>query len=249
MSSPTAADLPKYLPLLFGGIPVTLELTAGSIVLVVLFGFLFGMSRPSRYRAISWPTGALVELLRGSSALVQLFWAYYVLPFFGIDLPAYAVGILVLGLNGGAYFSEVVRAGLASVPRGQSEAAVTLHMSRWFRFRRIILPQAVAVMVPPFGNELIDMLKFTSLLSLIAIHDLAYRADAIGTTLNDLGPVYGLTLLIYFALSIGLSLINSGIEVFANRWAGRATRRERGTRKSRPSASNVPRWAFPFLAG
>ena len=171
------------------------------------------------------------------------------LPFFGIDLPAYAVGILVLGLNGGAYFSEVVRAGLASVPRGQSEAAVTLHMSRWFRFRRIILPQAVAVMVPPFGNELIDMLKFTSLLSLIAIHDLAYRADAIGTTLNDLGPVYGLTLLIYFALSIGLSLINSGIEVFANRWAGRATRRERGTRKSRPSASNVPRWAFPFLAG
>lgn len=248
-AAPTAADLPSYLPLLLSGIPVTLEVTGAATVLVVLFGFLFGMCRPSRYRAIRWPTGAVVEVLRGSSAIVQLFWAYYVLPFFGINLPAFVVGMLVLGLNGGAYFSEVVRAGLAAVPRGQSEAAITLHMSRSFRFRRIILPQAVAVMIPPFGNQLIDMLKFTSLLSLIAIHDLAYNANAIGTTLNALGPVYGLTLLIYFTIAIVLSLLVSVIEVLANRWAGRATRGERVTKASRQSTSNVPRWAFPSLNG
>lgn len=247
MTAPLLASrtLGDYLPLLFGGIPVTLEVTFAAIVLVVLFGFLFGLGRSSGRRALRWPAGALVEFLRGSSAIVQLFWAFYVLPFLGIDLSPFTAGVLVLGLNGGAYFSEVVRAGLASVPRGQVEAAVALHLSPWFRFRRIMLPQALPVMVPPFGNALIDMLKFSALLSLVTIQELAYRADAIRSVLGESGPVYGLTLLIYFAMAVALSFGVSRLEVLANRWAGRPrrARRARVARHQRESA--VPHWAFP----
>ncbi|HEX4211830.1 MAG TPA: ectoine/hydroxyectoine ABC transporter permease subunit EhuC [Candidatus Dormibacteraeota bacterium] len=235
-------SLSQYLPLLLGGIPVTLEVTGMAIVLVVIFGFLFGLGRSSRSILLRLPSGLLVEVLRGSSAIVQLFWAFYVLPFLGVDLSPLTAGVLVLGLNGGAYFSEVVRAGLASVPHGQIEASVTLHLSPWYRFRRVILPQSLPVMVPPFGNALIDMLKFSALLSLVTIHDLAYRADAIGSVIPTPGPVYGITLALYFAMALGLSAIVSVIESQVNRWAGRAVRARRPFART---AGPVPRWAFP----
>jgi polar amino acid transport system permease protein len=238
--------LGDYLPLLLGGIPVTLEVTFAAIVLVVLSGFIFGLGRSSGHRLLRWPSGALVEFLRGSSAIVQLFWAFYVLPFLGVDLSPFTAGVLVLGLNGGAYFSEVVRAGMASVPRGQMEAAITLHMSTWFRFRRVLLPQALPVMIPPFGNALIDMLKFSALLSLVTIHELAYRADAIRSVLGESGPVYGLTLLIYFVIAIVLSFAVSRLEAVVSRWAGRTVRQKGADRTAaRRGGSVVPRWAFP----
>jgi polar amino acid transport system permease protein len=232
-----------YLPLLLGGIPITLELTFSAIILVVVSGFVFGLGRSSGIRAIRWPVGVVVEVLRGSSAIVQLFWAFYVLPFLGIELSPFAAGIMVLGLNGGAYFSEVVRASLASVPKGQTEAAVALNLSGWFRLTRVVLPQALPLMVPPFGNALIDMLKFTALLSLVTINELAYRADAIRSVLAEGGPVYGLTLLIYFALALIFSLAVQRLEAIVNRWAGRVDTRTGGSSTNR--MSGVPRWAFP----
>src|ERR1700730_4266453 len=211
-----------YLPLLLGGIPITLELTFSAIILVVVSGFVLGLGRSSGIRAFRWPIGFVIEVLRGSSAIVQLFWAFYVLPFLGIDLSPFTAGVIVLGLNGGAYFSEVVRASFASVPKGQSEAAVALNLSGWFRLTRVLLPQALPLMVPPFGNALIDMLKFTALLSLVTINELAYRADAIRSVLAEGGPVYGLTLLIYFALALIFSLAVQRLEAIVNQWAGRA---------------------------
>ncbi len=239
------ATLSDYLPLLLKGIPITLELTFAAITLVVVSGFVLGLGRSSRIRAIRWPCGFVVEVLRGSSAIVQLFWAFYVLPFLGIDLSPFAAGVLVLGLNGGAYFSEVVRASFASVPKGQTEAAVALNLSAWFRLTRVVLPQALPLMVPPFGNALIDMLKFTALLSLVTINELAFRADAIRSVLSEGGPVYGLTLLIYFALALIFSLAVQRLEMVANRWAGR-TDAGRGLSGSSPKpTSSVPRWACP----
>jgi polar amino acid transport system permease protein len=240
-----ATTLSDYLPLLLKGIPITLELTFASITLVVISGFVLGLGRSSRIRAIRWPCGFVVEVLRGSSAIVQLFWAFYVLPFLGIELSPFTAGVLVLGLNGGAYFSEVVRASFASVPQGQTEAAIALNLSAWFRLTRVVLPQALPLMVPPFGNALIDMLKFTALLSLVTINELAFRADAIRSVLSEGGPVYGLTLLIYFALALIFSLAVQRLEIVVNRWAGR-TDAGRGLRGSSPkSMSSVPRWAFP----
>jgi polar amino acid transport system permease protein len=240
-----APTLRDYLPLLFKGVPVTLELTFASIVVVVVAGFVFGLGRSSKSRLLRWPAGFAVEVLRGSSAIAQLFWAFYVLPFLGVELSPVVAGVAVLGLNGGAYFSEVVRAAFASVPKGQTEAAIALNLSAWFRLRRIILPQALPLMVPPFGNALIDMLKFTALLSLVTIQELAYRADAIRSVLADAGPVYGLTLLIYFAMSLVFSVLVQRLEVLVNRWAGRAEprRRDRGEAPA-PRSSGVPRWAF-----
>lgn len=240
------ADVPEptfrdYLPLLFQGIPVTLELTFAAISLVVVSGFIFGLGRSSKTRLLRWPCGLMVEVLRGSSAIVQLFWAFYVLPFMGIELSPFTAGVMVLGLNGGAYFSEVVRAAFASVPRGQTEAAVALNLSAWFRLTRVLLPQALPVMVPPFGNALIDMLKFTALLSLVTIQELAYRANAIRGVLVESGQVYGLTLLIYFALALILSLAVQRLEVLVNRWAGRTGSGISGSKRT----STVPRWAFP----
>jgi polar amino acid transport system permease protein len=241
-----ARTLPEYLPLLFGGVPVTLEVTFAAIVLVVVSGFVFGLGRSSGRRLLSWPCAIFVEVLRGSSAIVQLFWAFYVLPFLGVDLSPFTAGVLVLGLNGGAYFSEVVRAGFASVPRGQTEAAVALNLSPWFRFWRVLLPQALPVMVPPFGNALIDMLKFSALLSLVTIHELAFRADAIRSVLGESGPVYGLTLLMYFALAMALSILVTRLERLVNRWAGRPSAvAPQQTARARRANAAVPEWAFP----
>lgn len=244
MSDQSTPTLRDYLPLLFQGVPVTLELTFASIIVVIIAGFTFGLGRSSKSRFIRWPAGFAVEVLRGSSAIAQLFWAFYVLPFLGIDLSPFVAGIAVLGLNGGAYFSEVVRAAFASVPKGQTEAAVALNLSSWFRLRRIILPQALPLMVPPFGNALIDMLKFTALLSLVTIQELAYRADAIRSVLADAGPVYGLTLLIYFAISLALSAIVQRLEVVVNRWAGRTGHVQDASASPERRSSGVPRWAF-----
>jgi len=150
----------------------------------------------------------------------------------------------VLGLNGGAYFSEVVRAAFASVPKGQTEAAIALNLSAWFRLRRIILPQALPIMVPPFGNAVIDMLKFTALLSLVTIQELAYRADAIRSVLADAGPVYSLTLLIYFAMALALSILVQLLERLVNRWGGRSAKVAGAAGAKQRASSSVPRWAF-----
>jgi polar amino acid transport system permease protein len=240
MTDQSTPGLPDYLPLLFQGVPITLEATFASTALLVVSAFVFGLGRGSKNPFVRWPAGFVVEVLRGSSAIAQLFWAFYVLPYLGITLEPFTAGIAVLGLNGGAYFSEVVRAAFASVPKGQTEAAIALSLSPWFRLRRIILPQALPIMVPPFGNALIDMLKFTALLSLVTIQELAYRADAIRSVLADAGPVYSLTLLIYFAMSLTFSLLIQVLERLVNRWAGRTSHGE----SRRGATSSVPRWAF-----
>ena len=172
---------------------------------------------------LRWPAGFVIELFRGSSSLVQLFWAFYVLPFFGINLPALVAGVLVLGLNEGSYFSEVVRAGINAVPAGQREAAVTLGFSPGYRFFRIILPQALPVMIPPFGNALVTMLKFTSLVSLVTIQDLSFRADLVATSLGQSASVFGIIIVIYYALALLLGFGAKRLERSVNRRVGRVT--------------------------
>lgn len=228
-----------YLPFLLQGVPVTLGVTVMAMALAIPTSVILALSRDSRLRVLSWPAGFGVELFRGSSALVQLFWAFYVLPFFGVNLSPLFAGVLVLGLNEGSYLSEVVRSGLNAVPPGQREAAVTLHLPWHYRFFRIILPQALPLMIPPFGNALVTMLKFTALVSLVTIQDLAFRASLIRTSLGESGPVYAVTLGIYFALALVLA---GGVKLL-ERWVNR-----RAGREVRPlftkSHSAIPAWAL-----
>jgi len=235
----SAGSLWGYLPFLLMGIPVTLEITFLAMAVAIPVSVILAVSRNSRLAMLRWPAGFVIELFRGSSALVQLFWAFYVLPFFGINLPAMIAGVLVLGLNEGSYFSEVVRAGINAVSPGQREAAVTLGFSPLYRFFRITLPQALPIMIPPFGNALVTMLKFTALVSLVTIQDLSFRANLIGTSLGRSGPVFGLIIIIYFILALILARGAKLLEHHVNRRVGRDLARVTGA-----THSPVPEWAL-----
>src|SRR6516225_5625132 len=136
----------NYLPFFLGGIPVTLEVTFLAMAVAVPVAVILAIGRRSPHALIRWPAGFVIELFRGSSALVQLFWAFYVLPLFGLTLSPLVCGVVVLGFNGGSYMSEVVRAGLDAVPKGQREAALALGLPPRYRLFRIVLPQALPLM-------------------------------------------------------------------------------------------------------
>lgn len=228
-----------FLPFLLMGIPVTIEVTVLAMAVTLPVAVILALGRSSRLAVLRWPAGFIIELFRGSSSLVQLFWAFYVLPFFGIHLPALVAGVLVLGLNEGSYFSEVVRAGLNAVPAGQREAAVTLGFSPLYRFFRVILPQALPVMIPPFGNALVTMLKFTSLVSLVTIQDLSFRADTVATSLAQSALVFGIVIVIYYVLALLLGFGAKLLERSVNRRTGRTPHAV----ADRPHSS-VPAWAL-----
>lgn len=230
------------MPFLLGGVVVTLKITFIAMGLALPIAFLLAFGRMSRWAAARWAAGFVIETFRGTSAVVQLFWAFYVLPFFGINLSPMAAGIMVLAINEGSYFSEVVRASLKSIGPGQREAAVALHLPRGYTFRNVILPQALPVMIPPFGNALILMLKFTALVSLVTIQDLSFRAGLIRTSLGISGEIYGIVLIIYFVMAIGLAGLVMVLERAVNRWAGREVGPSRPFFSRRESP--VPLWAL-----
>lgn len=244
MTSPKS--LWDFLPFFLGGIPVTLEVTFLAIAVAIPVAVLLALGRKSPHAVVRWPAGFVIEFFRGSSALVQLFWAFYVLPLFGVTLPPLVCGVLVLGVNEASYMSEVVRAGLDAVPKGQREAAVALGLPAHYRLFRIILPQALPLMVPPFGNELVTMLKFTALVSLVTIQDLSFRASLIGDTLGQSGPIFGLTIVAYFILALLLGGLVRLLERAVARRAGRPVTAVAAPRSGRLLAvppSPVPAWA------
>lgn len=183
------------------GALVTISLTIFSALLALALGFIVGILRKSRFKIVRFLLGIYVEVFRGTSLLVQLFWIYFVLPMFGVTFSAMTAAILTLGLNYGAYVSEVVRSGIESVSEGQTEAAIALNMSRRQRMRRIILPQAFILMVPNLGNQLIELFKGTSLVSLITLTDLTYQGELLNGSTFESTKIYASLLLIYFVLA------------------------------------------------
>ena len=190
------------LPSLLSGAVVTIELTLGAAVVALLAAFSAGLARLSPSRFQRSLARIYVDIFRGTSALVQLFWVYFALPLLGISLDAMTAGILVLGLNAGAYGSEVVRGAIKSVPREQVEAAIALNLSERQTLWRIVLPQAILTMIPPFGNLLIELLKGTALVSLITLSELTFRGQMLRTAMLRSGEIFGLILLLYFLLSL-----------------------------------------------
>lgn len=209
------ADL---LPLL-KGLAVTVELTVCAAALAVPLALAAGYARTSRERWVRVPVSCYVEMFRGTSTLVQLFWFYYVLPLFGLSLPAEAVGIVVLALNSGAYGAEIVRGAIAAVPREQYEAANALNMTRTQMMWRVIVPQAIPAMLPPAGNLLIELLKNTALVSLITINELTSNAQILRAESLRTTELFGLILLMYFVMA---SLISNGMRRVE--WAFRRVR-------------------------
>lgn len=187
--------------LLKGGLIVTLEVTFFATILALVMGFVAGLGRLSRHKLVRAIVAIYVEIFRGTSLLVQLFWIYFALPIFGLELPAVQAGILAIGLNYGAYASEVVRSAIEAVPQGQTEAGIALNMTRKQRLWKIIIPQAFVAMLPNLGNQLIELLKSTSLVSLITLADLTYQANILKASTMETTKIYSLLLVIYFVIA------------------------------------------------
>lgn len=203
---------------ILAALPITIMLMVLSAMVAAPVAFGVGLARIAPIRVVRIAATAYVEVFRGSSALVQLFWAFYVLPFLGIDLDPIAAGVAVLGLNAGAYASEIVRGAVVAVPKVQWEAATALNLSRTARMVHVVLPQAVPAMLPTFGNVLIDILKGTAILSLITITELTRTVDQLavnGEVTFDFG--YTLLLVMYFILSLPLMGLIRAAEKFTGR--------------------------------
>lgn len=218
-----------YIGPLLRGAQVTIELTIYSTVLGGLFAFAFGIGRLS-HNAL-WRTGsiALIEVFRGTSLLVQLFWLYFALPIIGqtlgLDwrLPPVVAGTLALSLNIGAYGAEVVRGAVQAVPLSQYEAAKALDFTPRQTLWRIAIPQAVPEMMPSFCNLAVQNLKDTALVSLIGLSDLAFQAERIRNFTQDSVSIYTLLLLMYFGMALVLAACMRVLEHHVGRWRARGT--------------------------
>ena len=193
----------ELFPLMLEGAWVTVQVTFFGSLLAILAALVGAFGRLSPIAPLRWVAIAYIEVFRGSSLLVQLFWLYFVLPMppFNISLSAFNVAVIGLGLNIGAYGAEVLRGAIRSVHEGQYEACQALNMTPWQRAHRIILPQALLAAIPPGTNLLIELLKNTSLVSLITLSDLAFRARQLDQATLMTMEVFGLALVMYFVLA------------------------------------------------
>ncbi|MEZ5830305.1 MAG: ectoine/hydroxyectoine ABC transporter permease subunit EhuD [Dongiaceae bacterium] len=170
----------EILPVLAKASIVTIEATLLSFAIALVFGLVLAMLRMSS-SVVGWVTSAFVELVRSTPLLIQIFFLFFVLPRLGIVLDAFVAGVIALSLHYACYCSEVYRAGLEAVPRGQWEACTALNLSAWSTFKDIILPQAIPPIVPALGNYLVALFKDTPLLSAIAVLELVQTAKVLGS--------------------------------------------------------------------
>lgn len=215
-------QLVDLLPQLGEGILVTLQLTLGGAVLALLVAFTLGFGSRARTRWARVPSRLVVEFFRGTSLVVQIFWLYYVLPLppFYVELDPLACGILALGLNYGAYASEVVRGSINSVARGQWEASVALDLGSVHRMRRVIMPQAWPLMIPMFTNLLIQLIKGSALAAYISLHDLNFFTNELRERTSDTVFSFTVGLLCYFVVAYLLTLAMNALEVRAKNRLG-----------------------------
>jgi polar amino acid transport system permease protein len=171
----------EIVPVLAEASIVTIEATVLGFILAATVGLLLAILRMSPTRWIALPTAGFVEFVRSTPLLIQIFFIFFVLPEFGITLGALTAGVLALGLHYGSYCSEVYRAGLENVPRGQWEASIALNLSPYHTFRDVIIPQAIPPVVPALGNYFVALFKETPLLSAIAVLELMQTAKILGS--------------------------------------------------------------------
>jgi len=202
----------EFLPGLLAGTWVTIRITVLGAILAVVCAVVAAIAKLYGMMPLRWLAVVYIETFRGTSALVQLFWLFYVLPDFGITMEPMTAAVVALGLNVGAYGAEVVRGAIQAVPRGQWEATTALNMTRVAALRRIILPQAFVAMIPPWGNLFIELMKATSLVSFITITDLTFWAQQMNQTTLRTVEVFTLALLMYLCVSLVITYVVRTVE-------------------------------------
>ncbi|WP_327695149.1 ectoine/hydroxyectoine ABC transporter permease subunit EhuC [Streptomyces sp. NBC_00459] len=195
------------------GVWVTIQLLVFSALLGGVVAFVVGIARTHRRRSVRFLAGCYTEVFRGTSALVMIFWVYFVLPpAFGWQLVPMWAGTLALGLTYGAYGTEIVRGALNAVEPAQREGGIALGFTPWQRMRLILLPQAVPEMVPSFCNLLIELLKGTALVSVMGMGDLAFSGNLVRLALQQSAEIYSYILVIYFVIAFLLTRLMRGLE-------------------------------------
>lgn len=199
-------------PLVQGALTGTIPLSLASFALGLLLALLVALMRLSSNRIVSGVARAYVSVIRGTPLLVQLFVIFYGLPSIGVTLDPWPSAIIAFSLNVGGYAAEVIRAAILSVPRGQWEAGHTIGMSRTLTLRRIILPQAARVSVPPLSNTFISLVKDSSLASLILVTEMFRQAQEIASFSQQFMLIYIEAAAVYWVICLVLSAGQSRLE-------------------------------------
>ena len=202
----------EFLPILLQGMGMTVLVTLCALVLATCLGIVWALMRTSGVRWLAWPAMAFTNTIRGIPILVQLFYIYFVLPELGVDLNAFQAGVIGLGIAYSAYMGEVFRSGILSVDPGTIEAAESLGMTRLRVLTRVVLPQAVRIVLPPYGNNLIMLLKDSSQASVITVAEMSTQARLIAASTFKNQEVWTLVALLYLCLSVPLILLVAWLE-------------------------------------
>ena len=200
-------DAAEFFPILMSGVALTIIVTIGSLLLSTVLGLIWAMMRVSGIKVLSMLSASLINVIRGIPIIVLLFYLYFVMPEFGVTLTALQAAILGLGIAYSAYQAENFRAGIEAIDKGQIEAAQAIGMSWWQTMRRVVLPQAVKIVLPPYGNVMIMMLKDSSQASTITVAELALQGKLIASSTFKNTSVFTLVALMYLTMSIPLILL------------------------------------------
>ena len=197
-----------YIPALLQGLYYTLLISVVGLIIGFILGAIFGLGRISRSKILYGISAVYVEVLRGTPVLVQAIWIYFALPLIiGFNIPSLAAGIIVIGLNSGAYITEIVRGAVQSVEKGQMEAGRSLGLSRHLTMRYVIWPQAFKRMIPPLGNQFIISIKDTSLLSVILVPELIFQGRLVASNHFNAVEIYTTVAIFYLVITLTLSKI------------------------------------------
>lgn len=202
----------NYLPYLLKGALVTLEVAALTLVFGAALGLAVAFMRLSRIKAVSHLAWAFVWFVRGTPLLLQVFAIYYWLPSAGILLPAFVAGVTALSIHAGAYFTDIFRAAIIAVPGGQIEAAQAVGMTPWQIMWRVTLPLSARPALPPFIGESINIVKGSSLVSVISVQELMFTSQSIYSSTYRMAEILGSAGLIYLAITSALTIFQGWLE-------------------------------------
>ncbi|OMG80223.1 ectoine/hydroxyectoine ABC transporter permease subunit EhuD [Achromobacter xylosoxidans] len=211
----------EILPTLGSALLITIQATVPGMLVAVTLGLALALLRRSRLAVLSLPTAFVIEFVRSTPLLVQMYFLFYVLPLTGVQMSPLATGIVALGLHYATYCAEVYRAGIEAVPRGQLEAARALNMSPWRTAVGVVLPQAIPPVVPALGNYLVAMFKDTPLLSAITVVELLQQSKMIGSTTFRYTEPLTLVGVLFLALSLIAAWGVRGLEARLQRYGGK----------------------------
>ncbi len=206
------AFISTWAPFILGGAGLTIVICIGSILLATFLAVLGALGRLSSNAIIFGVASLYVSLVRGTPLIVQIIFIYFALPQLGVVIPALQAGIIALGFNYGAYMTEIFRAGIQAVPHGQREAAEALAMPEGLVMRRIVLPQAIRIVIPAIGNEFIAMIKDSALVSIIGVTELLWRAQSVGNQKFRTLEAILIAALVYWVLTIVFSYFQERLE-------------------------------------